>query len=343
MMVHPTWIEHATLTFGGLRSNPTELRVHIMSQSLFYQITLRLSNNIFIFSLRKNTFTYFLKSSFSISKSMDKIYTIFMHDGIIIISMKNSSCLGLDSMDIRIFNRYERKFIITKNQMNELIPFLSRYLDFDPYSRDGKHYTIYNLYFDNDDFSVIRNSIAKPKYKEKLRLRTYDYPLTDTSQVFLEIKKKFQGRVNKRRVILDYNHAKNYLTTKELPPFKDYHDVQMMKEIDYFMKIHKAKPGAYIRYNRVALHSIHDELRITFDHELTYRTKELTLDKIDGFPLLPSESYILMEIKSDQNFPLWLARKLSELKIYSQSFSKYGKAYEKYIGGLNDDVPFIHD
>ncbi len=246
-------------------------------------------------------------------------------------------------MDIRIFNRYERKFIITKDQMNELIPFLSNYLNYDVYSRDGHHYTIYNLYFDNDDFSVIRNSIAKPKYKEKLRLRTYEYPLSETSQVFLEIKKKYQGRVNKRRVILDYQHAKNYLNTKELPPFKDYHDVQMMKEIDYFINIHHARPGAYIRYNRVALHSEDDDLRVTFDHDLIYRTQKLTLDHTEGYPLLPSENHILMEIKSDNNFPFWLARKLSELKIYSQSFSKYGKAYEKYIGGINDDIPFIHD
>ena len=227
--------------------------------------------------------------------------------------------------------------------MDELIPFLVNYLSYDPYSKDGQSYTVYNLYFDNDDFSIIRNSISKPKYKEKLRLRTYAYPLDETSQVFLEIKKKYQGRVNKRRVILDYQHAKYYLLTKELPPFNDYQDVQMMKEIDYFINIHHAKPGAYIRYHRIALHDNNDTLRITFDHDLRFRTKHLSLDQIDGQSLLPSVDHILMEIKSDQNFPLWLARKLSELKIYSQSFSKYGKAYEKYIGGLNDDVPFIHD
>lgn len=246
-------------------------------------------------------------------------------------------------MNNRIFNRYERKFLITKDTMQDCIHYFKNYLSSDPYSKDGKHYTIYNLYFDTKDFSIIRSSIQKPTYKEKLRLRTYANPLSDESQVFLEIKKKHLGRVNKRRVTMTYLDAKNYLQKGIMPIFNTYEQQQVMQEIDYFVKLHKAKPGAYIRYDRIAFLSESDDLRITFDFNIIYRTKKLTLESNEGKLILPSENHVLMEIKSDNNFPLWLAQYLSSKKIYSQSFSKYGKAYEDYIGGNTDDDFFSND
>lgn len=246
-------------------------------------------------------------------------------------------------MKNRIFNRYERKYLIKKTTMNSLLLFLQPYLSYDPYSHDGNHYTIYNIYFDNDQHHVIRNSIERLKYKDKLRIRTYEFPVTDESLVFLEIKKKFQGRVNKRRVTLTYKDAKHYIENQVIPTFDDYMKNQMMMEIDYFKTLHHAKPGAFIAYDRIAMLSEHDDLRITFDFNMKFRTHDVNFDSSDGKYILPHRDDVLMEIKSDQNFPLWLVNKLSELKLFSQSFSKYGKAYEHYIGGLTDDDSISSD
>lgn len=240
-------------------------------------------------------------------------------------------------MNNRIFNRYERKYMINKETMDECIAYFRKHLSFDPYSTNGNFYTIYNIYFDTEDFSIIRSSIQKPPYKEKLRLRTYDYPLKPESIVFLEIKKKYNGRVNKRRVTMTYQAALDYLNHGKIPSFNHYNDTQVMQEIDYFIRIHKAKPGAYIRYDRIALLSEQDDIRITFDSNLIYRARNLSLEHKTGKAILPHEDSVLMEIKSDNNFPLWIVDKLSSLKLYSQSFSKYGKAYEDYIGGTTDD------
>lgn len=240
-------------------------------------------------------------------------------------------------MHNKIFNRYERKYLINKELMEDLLAYFNEKLIFDPYSQNGNHYTIYNLYFDTHDHSIIRNSIQKPRYKEKLRLRTYESQLSDKSPVFLEIKKKFAGRVNKRRVNLSYETARQYLNDGIIPIFDNFNEQQMMTEIDYFIKVHQATPGAYIRYDRIALLSQDDDLRITFDFNIIFRQKNVTLDAHDGTKILPHTDSVIMEIKSDQNFPLWIVNKLSELKLYSQSFSKYGKAYEYYLGGNTDD------
>jgi len=242
-----------------------------------------------------------------------------------------------------IFNRYERKYIITHQQKDDLISYFKSYLIDDPYSIEGAHYTIYNVYFDTPDFSIIRNSIQKPVFKDKLRLRSYKSPLESQDLVFLEIKKKHEGRINKRRVTLTYQAAMDYLTQDIKPIFDTYIDQQIMNEIDYFVKIHKARPGAFIKYDRIALMSPTDQLRVTFDHNITFRNKDISLNEIKGYAVLSEKDSWLMEVKSEDNFPFWLARKLSEYQLYSQSFSKYGKAYQKYLlGGTNDDYILYH-
>lgn len=247
-------------------------------------------------------------------------------------------------MVIPIFNRFERKYVVTIEQRDQLIHYFKDYLDFDPYSTNGKSYTIYNIYFDTHDYSIIRNSISKPKYKDKLRLRTYTFPIKDQDIVFLEIKKKFKKRVNKRRLTLTYKAAKDYLYSGLIPNLESYMDKQIFHEIDYFIKYNQAKPGSYIRYDRIAFVSKTDNFRITFDSNLIFRNSNVNLENKQGIPIMASPNLCVMEIKSEDNFPLWLVRKLSELKLYSQSFSKYGKAYENYlIGGQNEDFVIFND
>jgi SPX domain protein involved in polyphosphate accumulation len=247
-------------------------------------------------------------------------------------------------MVVPIFNRYERKYVATIEQRDILISYFKDYLEFDPYSIGGKSYTIYNIYFDTHDYSIIRNSISKPKYKDKLRLRTYTYPIQDEDIVFLEIKKKFKQRVNKRRLTMTYKDAKAYLDHGVIPKLESYINQQIFNEIDYFIRYNRAKPGSYIRYDRIAFVSKTDNFRITFDSNLIFRSSNVNLENNKGIPIMASPNLCVMEIKSEDNFPLWLVRKLSELKLYSQSFSKYGKAYENHlIGGQNEDFVIFND
>lgn len=237
-----------------------------------------------------------------------------------------------------IFNRYERKYILSSHQKDELLLFLKDYMDHDDFSKDGKAYTIYNVYFDTQDYNIIRNSISKPKYKDKLRLRSYKCPAEPNDMVFLEIKKKFEGRVNKRRINLTYQAAIDYLEKNIKPKFDLYMDEQIFNEIDYFINIHKVKPGAFISYERIALISSKEELRITFDHQMLFRKQNITLNNSGGISIMENENTWLMEVKSNDNFPLWLAQKLSSFQLYSQGYSKYGSAYKQFLlGGTTDD------
>lgn len=224
-----------------------------------------------------------------------------------------------------IFKRYEKKYILTKEQYKRFVEETSERLTVDQY---GKH-TICNIYFDTKNYSLIRSSIEKPVYKEKLRLRSYGVPDMD-STVFLEIKKKYDGVVYKRRISLSYNEAMNYLE-KGVPPDNKS---QIFKEIDWLLNFYKAKPKVFIAYDRIAMYGVKDEeLRITFDTAIRSRFEDLDLAMGDsGRLLLPKDNY-LMEIKAAGAMPLWLARTLSELRIMPVSFSKYGNVYKRKMTG----------
>ncbi len=234
-------------------------------------------------------------------------------------------------MAIEVFNRKENKYILSQDQYDRMQKFLIQYMELDEYNRNHEFYTISNIYYDTSDDQLIRNSLSKPAYKEKLRLRAYGVPKED-EKVFLEIKKKVCGLVNKRRIRLKLNEAYEFVATGKLPEFKNYMNKQVLKEIEYMLRIYKVEPKLYLAYDRKALFSKESrDLRITFDTNIRSRRYDLKLESGDYGEGLLEKGQWLMEIKAEKTFPLWLAQLLSEEKIYKQSFSKYGTEYKRMI------------
>ena len=223
------------------------------------------------------------------------------------------------------FQRYEKKYVITPAQQEFLLSGALPYLRPDEYGR----YTICNIYYDTANWSLIRSSLEKPAYKEKLRVRSYGVPEDDGS-VFVEIKKKVGGVVYKRRVIMAAADVPAYLAGD---PSRSPGG-QISREIDWFQHLYHAEPQVFIGYDRTAFAGIDDpELRMTFDTGLRWRTTALDLRGGDwGAPILPP-GRILMELKIPGAAPMWLSRLLSQAEVYPTSFSKYGACYQNHILG----------
>lgn len=221
------------------------------------------------------------------------------------------------------FRRVEKKYLLSRAQYQALRDGM------EPYMRADAHgcYTICNIYYDTDTFALIRTSLEKPVYKEKLRLRSYGTP-TDSSPVFVEIKKKFDHVVYKRRTVMPCVDAVSYLAGTKSPPQDD----QICREIDWFLKTYRPQPRVFIGYDRVALAGIENgALRVTFDTGLRWRQDSLDLRLGDhGSPIL-SKDLVLMELKLPDAAPLWLSRLLSKEGIFPVSFSKYGTCYRENL------------
>lgn len=230
-----------------------------------------------------------------------------------------------------VFNRVEHKYIIEGDTYNRIREQLKAYMYEDGFSTDGGFYTICNIYYDTDTDELIRRSIEKPVYKEKLRLRSYGRAEPD-SKVFLEIKKKYMGVVNKRRTVLKLREAYEFTRTYNKPEFKSYMNAQVLNELEYFMKFYKPVPRVFLAYDRAALFcKDNPELRITFDTNIRARREDLRLDSDDKGELLIDKDKWVMEVKVIDSYPLWLVEILSGNKLYKTSFSKYGTEYIKHI------------
>ncbi|MBE6688031.1 MAG: polyphosphate polymerase domain-containing protein [Ruminococcaceae bacterium] len=228
-----------------------------------------------------------------------------------------------------VFQRYEKKYLLTEDKYHNLCKDLSGYMQTDKYGLT----TICNIYYDTSDFRLIRTSLEKPRYKEKFRVRSYGVPQSD-SDVFLEIKKKYKNVVYKRRAVMTHEQSLKYLSNNIKP-----YDSQIMREIDYFFRLYELSPSVFLAYDRIAMFGIQDpELRMTFDTNIRSRFHDLNLAYGDsGELLIDNEAKYLLEIKTLNSIPLWLTRILSKNEVYPTSFSKYGRVYEKHVNKVNLD------
>lgn len=242
-------------------------------------------------------------------------------------------------MAIKSFKRYEKKFLLTQQQYDVLVSKLSDYMEPDQHCLDGKNYSIYNIYYDTVHSDVIRHSISKPYYKEKLRLRSYKVPKKPTDKVFLELKKKINGIVNKRRVVLTLQEAKDFVERGVRPPSRDYMSEQVISEIAYYLSHELVKPAVYIGYTRKAFFAKNDpEFRLTFDSKILTRRENLTLESgYYGEDILKENQY-LMEVKILGAIPVWFTQILSELEIYNTKFSKYGQEFMNYCAQDKNEI-----
>ena len=245
-------------------------------------------------------------------------------------------------MAVEVFNRYEKKYFLDEKTYHRFLDRLQEYMEPDEYNRKHGFYTITNVYFDTRHDTLIRHSLTKPKYKEKLRLRSYGVPEQPGARVYLELKKKLCGLVHKRRSKLGLDEAYEFVRTGVLPPLRNDMNPPVLAEIQNMLFRYALEPRAYLAYERKALFSRESrELRITFDTNIRSRRYDLRLESGDyGEPLLDAELW-LMEVKAAKAMPVWLSRLLSEHRLCSTSFSKYGCEYKKYIAGryMTKDVP----
>lgn len=223
-------------------------------------------------------------------------------------------------MSGHIFQRYEEKYLLESWQHSQFIAAAQQYMQVDDYGES----TINSIYFDTPDYRLIRHSMSKPAYKEKLRVRCYGTPQSGDT-VYVELKKKHGGIVYKRRISATLEEVEARLYKHGTPG----DDSQIGREISWLFHLHPAlSPAMYIGYRRIAMLGRQDlQLRMTFDSDICYRTQSLDLRKeLWGDTLLQSGQR-LMEIKVPGAMPLWLVKLLGELKIYPTSYSKYGNAY----------------
>ena len=237
-----------------------------------------------------------------------------------------------------VFKRYEIKYMVTAEQKARIQKAMEPYMELDRFGRS----TVRNIYFDTDDFVLARHSIAKPDYKEKLRIRSYSKAEAD-STVFVELKRKYDGVVYKRRIGLPETDAMKWMAGSRDPAIMretDAESPQVAREIEYFTSLYSGlKPVLYLSYDREAYRMKKDAsmidggggFRVTFDSRILCREGDLSLRSDPYGTQILEEGMFLMELKCPGAIPMWMTKILSEERLYKTSFSKYGTAYCSFM------------
>ena len=225
------------------------------------------------------------------------------------------------------FERIEKKFWMNAEQYQALLPLFDEKMTRDRFGET----TICNIYYDTPDYTLIRRSIERPLFKEKLRLRSYGIPGND-DMVFAEIKRKLNGIGYKRRISVPFGEAKKLLNGE--PTQCD--DPQTEAELLAFVERYHPQPMVYLTYRRYAMTARDDpEFRITIDQDLKYRMSDVEVPSNEGMdPIMDDGSFVLMEIKALGAIPRWLTNEMSRLKIYQAPFSKVGTCYVMHIAPI---------
>lgn len=223
-----------------------------------------------------------------------------------------------------VFCRRELKFLLSDTQLQAVQETIHHRMEPDAHGLN----TICNLYYDTADFRLIRHSLSHPVYKEKLRLRCYGIA-TDTSDLYLELKKKYKGVVYKRRVKVAEAEGLGFMDqTCDL-----HKENQITRELLYFRDFYKTlRPQVYLCYDREAWYDPLDRgFRMTLDRNVRYRTTDLSLSSPFGGREILQPGQTLLEVKAEGAVPMWLVELLNREQIRKQSFSKYGRAYEQML------------
>lgn len=224
--------------------------------------------------------------------------------------------------------RLEYKYLIPVDKLDsfrrELLPFVN----LDDKHNDGNEYIVRSIYFDTHDLRFYREKVEGYKIRKKLRIRGYNF-VENANPVFLEIKRKNDGYINKNRAPLEYQNLDEFLESASINDFiiKDSNGELHKRDAEkflYHLRKNSLKPIVLIVYDREAFFSKFDEsLRITFDKNLRYKIYP-SLENLfsEDLQVLHKNNFIL-EVKFSEGFPNWLSNLINKYQLSRKSLSKY--------------------
>jgi len=251
-------------------------------------------------------------------------------------------------MTQEVFERYELKFLLTRDEHTALLEAILPYMSYDTYGNLEGKYNIVSLYYESDDKKIYYETVNKLRFRQKLRLRVYDKADLN-STAFIEIKQKHNNVVNKRRTSIPLHEAYQVLSepySEELISKVNASNPQILREALYFKELYDIKPSIIVSYDRQALSGLRDtekDLRVTFDYNLMCRSDSLALESGPNGLNFVDEDIVILEVKVSRSVPFWLARILSEFNFSKQGFSKFCTSIdlleeERYLSSLQSEV-----
>jgi SPX domain protein involved in polyphosphate accumulation len=232
-------------------------------------------------------------------------------------------------MRIKLFNRYELKYILNLEQYYQFSEILPNYLQVDERGDQHGRYKIISLYYDTDDYKAYWDKVEGHKFRRKVRIRVYgSEPVTPETLCFAEIKQRINKTLQKKRVYIPYAEAEALCGASEDIPSEakmSEEELAVTSEIRYLQSSLQLRPACVVAYDRMAFDGseYEDGLRITFDTNLKGRTHDLSLLSHVPNQFFVSPGYCIMEVKVNYRVPYWLTELVGKHGLTLRRISKY--------------------
>ena len=233
---------------------------------------------------------------------------------------------------VRSFNRFELKYVVREEKARAFAAGLEGYTKRDA-NVAGTGYPVHSVYWDSADLRFFWEKIEGEKVRRKLRFRRYQ----GSERVFVEIKQRIDRTVQKRRTRLPVGLAQTLFGSGRIDPrLEEQVGDPVVQEALLLTRLHGLKPKMAVAYRREAfLGAFESDLRITFDRRLQYSATALDLRRpFQTGKYLLDPRLVVVEIKFNNNVPLWLTRLTSRHELDVTRMSKYCSAVDRaFFGG----------
>jgi len=227
--------------------------------------------------------------------------------------------------------RYEYKYLVPSEHYAALRAALLPFLKADGFAAQQPNgmYTVRSIYFDTPSFEMFHTKVDGVAHRMKVRLRGYNLG-NENSQVFMEIKRKYEGPILKNRSDAPYGVVCELFKTGA--SFEDY--IGQIKNPDnarrFFYQIlsRNLRPVINVIYEREPYlgknTNLENDFRLTFDLHLrsvSYPSVNTLFDESGAVFAFPG--YFILEVKFNQYCPDWIKPILEDFQLRKEPASKY--------------------
>jgi len=251
-----------------------------------------------------------------------------------------------------LLERYELKYLIPFDMIEDISRFVEMYCELDPYSarEEDNFYKVNNIYLDSPSYLFLQKRLSGIDHRFNLRLRAYgDDPVFP---FFCEVKHKTCGIVKKRRAKIFEDNWQEIFSEGLF----GMEDGAVLNDTDdyraHFLRlayVHNAEPKVFTQYRRKAYASVVDDYaRVTFDRDLRYQRRDTydlrpiedALSHYDNPINFTDDNNIILELKCTTQVPKWFMDMITIFGLERTSFSKYVTGVTEVI---NERMPHQFD
>ncbi len=225
--------------------------------------------------------------------------------------------------------RFEAKYKVTEFRAQAIKTFIAPFVIRDRFAAEDASYPVNSLYLDTPDLALYRSSARGEKNRVKFRLRTYS--AAPDAPVFLEIKRRMDQIIRKRRVRLGRETLPGLLSRGDFRE-EDFgplgpKELQALSEFSDWIRRFNLRPCASVRYQREAYVGVFGEaVRVTFDRQIACRRcaqyDEGIWKETHAWEAIP-ERRIVLELKFTDFSPGWVQDLVQRFNLVRESMSKY--------------------